>query len=76
MRHDENPPPNSLGTCLIAIVSVPALYLLSLGPAISLVLRGYMSPDFFNTIYEPLALIYRSFPSIRPAVDWFERLWQ
>ena len=60
---------------LAVLFLLPVLYVLSCGPAIGLVTRGYMSREPFDHIYYPLSLAARSSDKIGRALEWYAELW-
>lgn len=53
---------------LIAVLSLPILYVLSSGPMFWLKDHGYVSNELVTTLYYPLARLASGF-------RWFSRLW-
>jgi len=69
---------SSAGPVLIVgalLILVPLLYILSCGPAVVLINRGYLSEDGFRIVYYPLDLVARSSHGIRDSLEWYTRLW-
>ena len=57
------------------VLVLPALYVLSIGPAEYLLMRGYIDGEVLRPIYWPLAWLYQSFEPIRPIFDWYLEWW-
>ena len=57
------------------LILVPLLYILSCGPAVILINRGYLSEEGFRIVYYPLDLAARSSRGIRDSLEWYTRLW-
>lgn len=67
---------------LLGIVLLPVLYVLSLGPLIVVVNRGWLGPlegpvhQSLAIIYLPLALcLQEQIPVVAPALEWYVSLW-
>jgi len=57
---------------LTAVVCVPALYVLSFGPACWLCYSGYISSKAIVNAYDPVFTLYRTGPkTIRTAIIWY-----
>ena len=58
MRDDREPGRGGAGVAILLVVVLfllPALYVLSCGPAIALSSRGYLSEEFVEIAYYPLS---------------------
>jgi hypothetical protein len=55
----------------VGVTLLPIFYFLSIGPAIWLHL-----PESFFVVYQPLSVLYKTFPTIQPFMDWYADLWQ
>ena len=60
---------------VVAVLGLPVLYVLSVGPFAWLVNRGYV-PEFLTVIYVPLGLLAESSDGFRQAADWYVALWE
>ena len=70
-----NGTPTGLFVILILLFLLPVLYLLSCGPAVALINRGYLSQENFDTAYFPLQLASRNSRWIRDSLEDYARLW-
>ena len=59
----------------IGLILSPALYVLSIGPAVSLMWRGYLSKQTFGRIYAPLNYLRDNFEPIGDTLRWYCSLW-
>ncbi len=59
----------------VGLVLVPALYVLSTGPALWLENHGYLAVGVVGTVYHPIALASESFETIDSALVWYWRFW-
>ena len=57
------------------IVLLPALYVLSSGPAGWLWSRGYLKSEPWNVVYAPLDWAYEHSTAVQQFADWYMRLW-
>ena len=57
------------------LILVPLLYILSCGPAVVLINRGYLSEEGFRIVYYPLDLAARSSRGVRDSLEAYTRLW-
>lgn len=64
-----------VGCLAVAVVLLPALYVLSVGPAIWLHHHGYLT-DSAAIIYVPLGYLHESWKPIGDAMDWYMDLWR
>lgn len=71
----------------IALVAIPVLYVLSIGPALWLLAHSKPASDsgdpagrfqfalnLYETIYAPLIWGYERMPWLRQAIDWYHNL--
>lgn len=61
---------------LLTFFGLPVVYCLSIGPAIWLIERTGMNPDFFEIIYTPLEWLHSNVALVRPLLDWYVELWR
>ena len=65
--------------CIILLVAVlfllPALYVLSCGPAVALGSHGYLSEEAIETAYYPLSLAGECSDWIGNILEWYVELW-
>lgn len=64
-----------LVVCAVALVMLPTLYLLSIGPAIWLCDRQYISQETFKTAYAPVYWL-RQWEPFAEALQPYIRLWR
>jgi hypothetical protein len=64
-----------IATVMAALVLLPLLYVLSCGPAVALMTRGYLSEEAFNVVYFPLRLAAQSSSWIGRPLEWYAQLW-
>ncbi|MBC7853640.1 MAG: hypothetical protein IAF94_09405 [Pirellulaceae bacterium] len=62
----------TVGTILLFL---PLLYILSCGPAVALMTRGYLSEEAFAVAYYPLSLAARSSTWIGQILESYANLW-
>ena len=78
MGNNREPGRGGVGVSILLVTLlflVPLLYILSCGPAVILINRGYLSQDGFQVVYYPLDLAARSSRPIRESLEWYTRLW-
>jgi len=63
-----------LSVCAL-LLFLPLLYVLSCGPAVALVTRGYLSRGSFDVAYYPLSLAARNFTWIGQILESYAQLW-
>lgn len=61
---------------LLIIVLLPALYVLSTGPILTMIDRGRLNPEFWNGFYAPLKWLYDNVKLIQAFFDWYFELWR
>jgi hypothetical protein len=59
---------------LTALLLLPVLYILSIGPAAWLMQNGYLSLSAFDTCYTPAAIAADIF-DLRTWLGWYASLW-
>jgi hypothetical protein len=59
---------------VVLLAVLPALYVLSTGPATWLVMSGYASPETMSTIYFPLGWVCERCDPLASAVSWYDDL--
>jgi hypothetical protein len=75
LMSDENRPRSSLAVWLIVgLVLLPALYVLSVGPANWLAGHGFR-PNAEEWIYWPLGFLAQNVPLVKAFFDWYLPLW-
>ncbi|MGI8980093.1 MAG: hypothetical protein ACR2FY_12790 [Pirellulaceae bacterium] len=57
------------------LILLPLLYILSCGPAVALMTRGYLSREAFDIAYHPLRLASQSSTWMGQALEWYAQLW-
>ena len=77
MSDDRNRPSITSPILVIGalLILLPLLYILSCGPAVILINRGYLSEEGFRIVYYPLNLAARSSRPIRDSLEGYTRLW-
>jgi hypothetical protein len=66
----------AIWTCLAIVLLVPPLYVLSIGPAVWLMVNGYITEGTVNAIYTPLLLKDgETIPPLGEWVEWYLRFW-
>lgn len=60
--------------CLLVLV--PLLYILSAGPVIGLMYRGYISQSTTMTVYSPLAFVSDKFTPLKEGMNWYVDLFR
>jgi len=58
----------------VAVLLLPILYVLSVGPVFWLHKHGYLGYSAL-AIYGPLSYLYDSCQPVRYAIDWYASLW-
>lgn len=69
---------SSTGAVLIVgvlLILVPLLYILSCGPAVALMTRGYMSREVFDVVYFPLRFAVQGSSWIGRLLESYAGLW-
>jgi hypothetical protein len=61
-----------LAIAAIGLLVVPALYLLSDGPAMWLEMRGYLPFGLYDTLYAPLIWAARDWEGAADVLNWYE----
>lgn len=61
---------------LSALVLLPLLYVLSVGPVIMMIERDNLEPEFWEWFYGPLEWLHEHVEITRPFLDWYVRLWR
>jgi|SRR6185436_9637310 len=63
--------------CVLAVLFLlPVLYVLSCGPAVALMTRGYLSEEAFDVTYAPLRVAVQASPKwIGQPLEWYADLW-
>ena len=59
----------------VALLFIPLLYVLSIGPAAWLSSREYLSQEATETFYYPLSLACKRFGWCQDAVNWYVEFW-
>ncbi len=78
MQDDREPGRSGAGVAILLVVVLfvlPALYILSCGPAVALMTRGYLSEEAFRIAYYPLFVVAHSFSWLRDPLEWYADLW-
>lgn len=78
MRDDREPGRSGAGVAILLVMVLlflPALYVLSCGPAVALMSRGYLSEEAFEIAYYPLSLAARSSDWIGIILESYADLW-
>ena len=78
MRDDREPSCSGAGVAILLVVVLlflPGLYILSCGPAVALMSRGYLSEEAFEIAYYPLSLAARSADWISNILNGYADLW-
>ena len=78
MRDDREPGRGGAGVAILLAVVLfflPALYVLSCGPAVALMSRGHLSEEGFEIIYYPLSAAANSSPWIGNILESYADLW-
>ena len=78
MRDDREPGRGGAGVAILLVVVLfflPALYVLSSGPAVALMSRGYLSEGAFRIAYYPLFVAARSSDWIANILESYANLW-
>lgn len=79
MRDDREPGRGGAGVAILLVVVVlfflPALYVLSCGPAVALMTRGYLSGEVFDIAYYPLTVAANSSDWISNILESYAGLW-
>jgi hypothetical protein len=69
-----------LAVITIAVILLPLIYVLSVGPVICCVVHGYISPEspvgsVIVVIYQPLEWLSKAFPPFHALIMWYAKLW-
>jgi hypothetical protein len=74
---DDKPKGNGMAWGIVgaALLLVPLLYVLSIGPAAWLSSRGYLSDGATETIYYPVILASEQFGWCQEVVNWYVDFW-
>jgi hypothetical protein len=78
MRDDREPGRSGAGVAILLVVVLfflPALYILSCGPAVALMSRGYLSEGVFEVVYYPLSVAANSSDWISTILESYADLW-
>ena len=79
MKDDREKDRGGAGGAILIMMAVllllPVLYVLTCGPAVALINRGYLSQETFDTAYFPLQLASRNSRWIRDSLEDYARLW-
>ncbi len=78
MRDDREPGRGGAGVAILLVVVLfllPPLYILSCGPAVALMTRGYLSEGTFDIVYYPLILASQNSDWIERHLEWYAQLW-
>ena len=78
MRDDREPGRGGAGVAILLVVVLfflPALYVLSCGPAVALMSRGYLSEEVFAIVYYPLTIAANSSDWISNILESYADLW-
>ncbi|MCE9525228.1 MAG: hypothetical protein K8R36_04155 [Planctomycetales bacterium] len=78
MRDDREPGRSGAGVAILLVVVLfflPALYVLSCGPAVALMTRGYISEEAIEVAYYPLSVASECSDWIASALEWYANLW-
>jgi hypothetical protein len=78
MRDDREPGRSGAGIAILLVVVLlflPALYVLSCGPAIALGSHGYLSEEFIEIVYYPLNVVAANSDWISSSLEWYVDLW-
>lgn len=59
---------------VLAILSLPVLYVLSTGPAVLLMERGYINPEWVDTVYHPIGIAMEAMPWFAAVMEWYLEL--
>jgi hypothetical protein len=59
---------------IVAVVVLPILYVLSVGPAAWLHMNGYVG-DGIQLVYGPLRYVYENSAVAQQVLDWYLGLW-
>jgi hypothetical protein len=59
---------------ILALIALPILYVLSLGPAVWLMEHNYLDRDLARHIYYPLIFVAESIPLVRSVMQWYMEL--
>jgi hypothetical protein len=60
-------------TALLAVLCMPVVYFLSIGPAVWAADKGLLNgtEDFLNGFYAPLGWLYEEVPVFESFLDWY-----
>src|SRR5436190_17219483 len=79
MADDREKSRGGMGGAILLVMAVlfllPVLYVLSCGPAVALMTRGYMSQEAFQTTYTPLRIAAQSSSWIGRTLERYAELW-
>ena len=78
MRDDREPGRGGAGVAILLVAVLfllPALYVLSCGPAVALGSHGYLSEEAIETAYYPLSLAGECSDWIGNILEWYVELW-
>jgi hypothetical protein len=78
MRDDRESARSGSGVAILLVMVLfflPALYVLSCGPAVALMTRGYLSEEVFDILYYPLSAAANSSDWIGRHLEWYAQLW-
>jgi hypothetical protein len=59
---------------VLAILSLPVLYVLSTGPVVLLMERGYINPEWVDAVYYPIEIAMNAMPWFNAAMTWYLEL--
>ncbi len=71
-----NPATMLLVVMMFALVLLPLLYVLSVGPVVMMVDRGGMDREFWTWFYAPLEWLHSHVEFVRPFLEWYIELWR
>ncbi len=76
MNEPDEEKPSRGGAVVLTVLLAPALYVLSLGPAVLLARSLPSARHVLSPVYAPLEWLYHSAPVIRKPLDRYIRLWR
>jgi hypothetical protein len=72
--NDQQPRGPFVGCFAAAILLLPIAYVLSTGPLLVLVLKGFLAVETFELIYWPLSKLYDHWQPAKGFFDWYLKL--
>jgi hypothetical protein len=62
--------------CVAIVLALPAVYVLSMGPVVWLIVNDYLSEEVGTRIYVPVLWLADICPALQPPLETYLDLWQ